>query len=170
MPRTTSRDERFERLYVEHCPAVRRYVRRRADAALVEDTVSETFLVAWRRLDAVPDDALPWLLGVARRALANQRRATGRRARLAERLAAEPPLAAAPTEQARAVLVALAALRAADREVLMLVCWDGLDSGRAARVLGTTAVAVRLRLHRARRRLSKLLTEDQEEELYAIAR
>jgi DNA-directed RNA polymerase specialized sigma24 family protein len=71
MPRTTSRDERFERLYVEHCPAVRRYLRRRADAVLVEDTLSETFLVAWRRLDAIPDDALPWLLGVARRALAN---------------------------------------------------------------------------------------------------
>jgi RNA polymerase sigma-70 factor, ECF subfamily len=68
------------------------------------------------------------------------------------------------------VLEALAALRAADREVLMLVCWEGLDSARAARVLGTTSVAVRLRLHRARRRLSQLLTEDPKEDLYAIAR
>jgi DNA-directed RNA polymerase specialized sigma24 family protein len=37
-------------------------------------------------------------------------------------------------------------------------------------VLGTTSVAVRLRLHRARRRLSQLLTEDPKEDLYAIAR
>jgi RNA polymerase sigma-70 factor (ECF subfamily) len=168
MPKPISRAERFEGLYVKHCPAVRRYLRRRADAALVEDTVSETFLVAWRRLDAVPDDALPWLLGVARRALANQRRAAARRERLADLLAAEPPLAAAPTEQARAVLEAIAALPATDREVLMLVCWEGLDSGRAARVLGTTAVAVRLRLHRARRRLSRLLTDDPKGELHAI--
>jgi RNA polymerase sigma-70 factor (ECF subfamily) len=39
--------------------------------------LAETFLVAWRRLDDVPDDPLPWLYRVARRVLANQRRSAG---------------------------------------------------------------------------------------------
>ena len=49
--------------------------------------VSSTFLVAWRRFDPVPVDALPWLIGVARRVLADQWRAESRRKALGDRLA-----------------------------------------------------------------------------------
>jgi hypothetical protein len=49
-------------------------VRRRAPESLVEDVVSETFLVCWRRFDRVPDEPLPWLYAVARYAA---RRADG---------------------------------------------------------------------------------------------
>jgi Sigma-70 region 2 len=83
---------RFERLYLAHVDRAHRYALRRAphDA---EEIVSETFLIAWRRSADVPSDALPWLLGVARRVLANRRRGEQRRAALAGELAvhARPP-------------------------------------------------------------------------------
>ena len=81
----------FERLFRAHLPAVRAYARRRIDATTAEDVVAETFVVCWRRLDDVPDDPLPWLLGVARRCLANRRRSDDRRSALAERAGAELP-------------------------------------------------------------------------------
>ena len=73
-----TREDRFEELFREHYRAVRGYALRRAPGDLAQDAVSETFLVAWRRLDDVPADALPWLYGVARRVLANQRRSIDR--------------------------------------------------------------------------------------------
>ncbi len=79
---------RFENLFACHHDDVLRYfVRRldiRADAA---DLVAETFLIAWRRLDGVPDgEVLPWLYGVARRVLSNHYRGETRRHGLADRL------------------------------------------------------------------------------------
>jgi len=48
---------------------VTRRVTSSAELDLVEDVVAETFLVAWRRLDDIPAEARPWLLGVARKTL-----------------------------------------------------------------------------------------------------
>ena len=73
-------------MFAGHHDAVRRYVVRRQSGALVDDAIADTFLVAWRRLDEIPDWTLPWLLGVARRVLADQRRAGRRRRSLSERL------------------------------------------------------------------------------------
>ena len=70
------RAARFEALFIAHYAAVVRYARRRSSHAVADDVVGDVFLVAWRRLEAVPDDPLPWLLAAARRTLANQRRAT----------------------------------------------------------------------------------------------
>ena len=67
----TARRERFAQAFEEHFRAVSAYALRRTTPAEAEDAVAETFLVAWRRLDELPDDAKPWLLGVARRVLAN---------------------------------------------------------------------------------------------------
>lgn len=61
------RRTRFDALFAAHFAAVQAYVVRRSGGAPVDDVLPETFLVAWRRLEAVPEDALPWLLGVARR-------------------------------------------------------------------------------------------------------
>jgi RNA polymerase sigma-70 factor, ECF subfamily len=58
-----TRDEKFEGLFRENYAAVRAYALRRASPELAQDVVAETFLVAWRRLDDVPGDALPWLYG-----------------------------------------------------------------------------------------------------------
>src|SRR4051812_24875715 len=83
-PGELSRLARFERLFSDHQRAVLAYAMRRARSlADAEDVAAETFAICWRRLDIVPEvNPLPWIYGVARRVLANQRRASGRRERL----------------------------------------------------------------------------------------
>lgn len=78
--RTDEREE-FSALYREHYGAVLRYCRRRTDEETARDAAAETFLVAWRRREVVPQDPLPWLYGVARRVLANAARGAGRQRR-----------------------------------------------------------------------------------------
>lgn len=132
---------------------------RRCSSSHADDVVADVFLVAWRRLGDVPDDALPWLLGTARRVLANYTRAQNRRSALRERLSAEASTgpAGVPGDSDRTLLRALARLRPADREALLLVAWEGLEPARAARVLGVRPATFGVRLHRARRRLAAAL-------------
>jgi RNA polymerase sigma-70 factor (ECF subfamily) len=52
-----------------------------------KDVAAETFLIAWRRLEDVPREPAPWLLGVARKVIAGQLRTDARRDALAARLA-----------------------------------------------------------------------------------
>jgi RNA polymerase sigma factor (sigma-70 family) len=156
-----TRPQLFEELFRKTYPAVRGYALRRTSPEAAQDAVAETFLVAWRRFDDVPDDALPWLFGVARRVLANQRRASGRGEALQQRLAgAGTGLPASPEEsvtESDVVRAALARLSERDREALMLAAWHGLSGKRAARAAGCTRAAFDVRLHRARRRLAAQL-------------
>jgi RNA polymerase sigma-70 factor (ECF subfamily) len=64
--------ERFTALYDRHYRNVLGYALLRAGQDLAEDLVSKTFLVAWRRLDDLPDPPLPWLPGVTRNLLHKQ--------------------------------------------------------------------------------------------------
>lgn len=149
---------RFRALFDGHRDAVLGYALRRVDdPADAADVVADTFLVAWRRLDDVPaGDARPWLFSVARRVLANKRRGEQRRGALAERLGQElavrVPEEAADARNER-VREAVARLSPDAREVLLLTCWEGLTPAQVATALGVRAVAVRSRLHRARRQL-----------------
>jgi RNA polymerase sigma-70 factor, ECF subfamily len=168
-----SNEQSFERLYKEHFDRVAAYLLSRADRGTAEDALARTFEVAWRRMADVPDDPLPWLLGVARRVLAELRRAQGRRGALIERIAATIPEAdedhAETFVARRRVLAALDRLTDPQREVLLLVVWDGLSQREAAAVLGCSRGAVALRLHRARVRLRAALAEATSEE-DAVAR
>jgi RNA polymerase sigma-70 factor, ECF subfamily len=155
------RRARFERVFHEHLPAVRAYALRRADPTTAQDAVSETFLIAWRRCDALPPDPLPWLFETARRVLANQRRAAGHQQSVAQRLADEP---VAPAHDAADALGTSSACRTAlgrlgerDRETLMLVAWEELEPDAAARASGCSRAAFAVRLHRARRRFRREL-------------
>ena len=143
--------ERFERIYEEHSAAVRAYVRRRAPESIVEDVVADVFVVCLRRIEDVPRNPLPWLYGVARKTLANERRKRHEVA-LAPELSYEPEPAGDPQ-----LAGAFAALSEADREILRLVAWEGLALRDAARVLECTPVAARVRYHRAKSRLAARL-------------
>jgi RNA polymerase sigma-70 factor (ECF subfamily) len=152
----------FADLYSRHRDDVWRYFRRRMpDAA--EDLTTEVFVVAWRRRADVPPEPLPWLYGVARRVLANHLRGEGRRDALVRRAVEHAgALATDPAELvgARAELVrAFAALNDADRELVLLVAWEGLTLAEAASALGCRSNTAAVRLHRARRRLRAALDE-----------
>src|ERR1700678_1812215 len=129
-------DAQFERLYRAHASSVRAYARRRLTSdALADDVVSDVFLVVWRRLDEVPPQPLPWLYGIARRALANRRRGEARVTGLRTRMASEPHDAVADAGDDPRVLQALGQLSAADRELLLLVAWEGLEPAELAQAL-----------------------------------
>src|SRR3954454_9333069 len=87
---TQAREARFNGLFDAHYSAVRAYAWRR-DPSNADDVVAETFLVAWRRLDDVPADALPWLIGVARNVRLNARRGAPPQQALSWRLSEEAP-------------------------------------------------------------------------------
>jgi RNA polymerase sigma-70 factor, ECF subfamily len=153
----TSHEERFRAAYQRHAGAVWRYLARRlGDDDLAEDLTSEVFVVAWRRRHDAPTDSLPWLYGVARRVLANDRRAARAHA-MRIRALADQLAAAAPEEPSGAVAAALAGLRERDREILLLAAWEGLEPHEVATALGIRPATARVRLHRARRRFSALL-------------
>jgi RNA polymerase sigma-70 factor, ECF subfamily len=150
-------DARFERLYRAHASNVRAYARRRLTSdALADDVVSDVFLVVWRRLDEVPERPRAWLYGIARRALANRRRGEARVDALRERIARQQPGGGSDGETGH-VLRALAQLSESDRELLMLVAWEGLEPAELAEALDARPGTIAVRLHRARRRLAVLL-------------
>lgn len=169
---------RFELLYAKHGPAVKAYVLRRAAAFTADDIVAEVFVVCWRRMGEVPPEPLPWLLGIARRVLSTQRRGERRRGALRDRLAeagsgsradgggdwlsTNPEISnSGPLDLADGVLLgALARLSEADRELLLLIAWDGLSAAEAATVLNIKAATARVRLLRARRRLIQALARE----------
>ncbi|MCI0685665.1 MAG: sigma-70 family RNA polymerase sigma factor [Sporichthyaceae bacterium] len=160
--------DRFERLWVDHSPAVLRYARRRCLPDDVDDVVAETFVVAWRRLSEAPSHPLPWLLGICRNVAANVSRARRRREALYGRIMQAPRLTADPdagdgtagggSDSVGRVLAALAELPNADRELLTLLAWDGLTPTEAAESLGCSRGALAVRLYRARRRLRAAMT------------
>lgn len=120
--------------------------------------------MCWRRFAEIPVDPLPWLLGVARRVLSTQRRTEQRGAALQERLVdslSELPAAQSPDEPGLAG--ALARLPEQDRELLLLIAWEELSPAQAAVALDVRPATVRVRLHRARRRLAKALAQEREE-------
>jgi RNA polymerase sigma-70 factor (ECF subfamily) len=162
---TDDRVDRFTELVRAHHRQVLAYARRRlGDWPAAEDLAAETFAVAWRRLRDVPAEPLPWLYRVAHGLLRNEyRRAAHRRA--AERRAVEDhdDRARDPGVQvveADLVVRALSGLAEPDRELLMLVGWEGLSVAEAARALAVPAAVVSVRLHRARRRLARRLADD----------
>lgn len=157
-------EERFERAF-ETCSApVMAYALRRVGTREdAEDVLAETFAVAWRRRDEIPEPPLPWLYAVAANVVKNNRRSSRRLGRLRSKLAGQPvrqgddhaDLVAAND----AFAVAFASLSESQREILRLVAWEGLDSRGGAVALECSETAFKVRLHRARRELEKQMAE-----------
>jgi RNA polymerase sigma-70 factor (ECF subfamily) len=156
-----SRDEKGFRLaFDQNYRDILAYARRRSSPTDAEDIAAETFTIAWRKWNSAPPDALrPWLFGIARRVLANNRRSSRRQSRLAAKVtslseAATPP----PTFGEHAELDrAMAMLRFQDREIIRLHCWEDLSIPDIAVILGCSANAASIRLHRARQQLEHAL-------------
>ncbi|WP_432485262.1 RNA polymerase sigma factor [Kineococcus esterisolvens] len=160
-------DERVADLLARHAGDVLSYLRRRtADPEDAADVLSQTLTTAWRRSADLPADeegARRWLFTVARGTLANHRRGRHRAddlsARLRSELAAAQRIAdaAGPDHVADAVREAVGRLPAAQRELVMLVHWDGFTLVEAAAVTGVPASTARTRYATARVALARLL-------------
>jgi RNA polymerase sigma factor (sigma-70 family) len=156
--------ERFARLYDQYYRNVLRYALQHAEQGSAEDVASEVFLITWRRLPDVPEPPLPWLLGVARNLLRQQAGSGRRRQLLADRIAALTSAedttawdAGEHVVERQSALDMLTSLPERDLEALTLVTWHGLDADEAAAAAGCSPRAFTVRLHRARRRLTKAL-------------
>lgn len=151
-------------LYERHAPAVFRYLARRAGPAAAEDLLSDVFVAALGARKRVAahhsGSALPWLYGIGMNVLRHHFRH------------GQPSWAVEPEQgvdwdavdarldaeaQRRQLRIALCSLSEPDRELLLLVAWEGLTSTQAAETLGISKVAARSRLHRARHRALQAL-------------
>jgi RNA polymerase sigma-70 factor (ECF subfamily) len=156
-----TRQQLFEQIAAEIAEPVRRYALRRTDPDTADDVLADTLLVVWRRLDDVPADGrLPWCYAVAAKSLANLNRSARRQRNVADRIVRLDP----PRDVTDAIELpdpdlhrALAKLRSEDQELLRLWAWEDLSPSEIAVAIGTSPNAVRIRLHRARRRLAAVL-------------
>jgi RNA polymerase sigma-70 factor (ECF subfamily) len=145
-------------LYDTHVDAVGRYATRRVSSSDVQDVVADTFTIAWQKLDALPEDALPWLFATARNQISNRVRTAGRhRLRTIEpaQTHEDPATTFEESQLDERIADAINRLTPTERDAFMLIAWDGLSPVRAARAAGCSAVALRVRFHRARRKLAQ---------------
>lgn len=156
-------EARFRRLYEAYNHRVYAYFKRRIDTDSAQECTADTFLVAWRRLDAIPPDReLPWLYGVAKRVLANRRRSLQRKGRLVDKLKGAgvdpeptPETIVVRRREDAELLAAVNRLRPRDQELLRLATWEELAHADIAALLGCTRHAVDQRLYRVTRRLAR---------------
>jgi len=161
--------QKFGEIYQLYYPDVLRFIARRLippDKSRAQDIAHETFMVCWRRMSDIPEDITEtrtWLLTVARNCLRNDSRLAHREhegIRISDEAYGYLP---SPDDVygLKGLQVDLATawnkLTPDYQEVMALNIWDALTSAEAARVLGITDLAYRLKLSRARKTLRKHL-------------
>jgi len=155
------RAKRFAAVYEDAYGAIHAYASRRVGTDAADEIAAETFLVAWRKFDVLPVEPLPWLYGVARNMVARDHAASGRLRETSTALERERLCSDSGEEAGDPQLWdAWEQLGDGDREVLALVAWEDLSVADAALALGCSAPVFSVRLHRARRRLRRLLADE----------
>ena len=157
----------FGVIFERHFGVIHGYLRRRLDRTLADELASQTFLVAFdgrARFDRRRPDSRPWLFGIATNLARNHRRREIRELRAMAALAPDPAIgldgveARVDAERLRGELAeALAALPAAEADVLALLVWAELDQAEVAAALALPLGTVKSRLSRARGRLARSL-------------
>lgn len=151
----------FSELYTYAYPLVYRYVARRIRHD-VDDIAIEVFATAWRKRDKLPDsrdDQMMWLYGVARRKVANAIRLSKRNSNFIGGLrSTEPDSTGTDAKAVASMLVhsSLSRMKPKEREVLLLVEWDGLTVGEASRILGVSEGVTSKRLSAAKENFIRL--------------
>jgi RNA polymerase sigma factor (sigma-70 family) len=161
----------LEEFYRRHVRGLTRYAARRMrDPSEAADLIAAAFLEAVEssaRYDPRRGRPIAWLTGIAANLAAVQERREAAAARALARVDGQRPLepddfdrlerqidAARRVHRARAALDRLSPV---EREMLELVGQEGLLPGEAARLLGISPVAARMRLARARKKARQAL-------------
>ena len=154
----------FEDFYGRYVDRVASYVLRHTSVRDAEDIVAETFTVAWRKRVERLADLRPWLIVTARNITRQTRRkevgAGELVARLTDLIETSSPAAEITALRRTEITDLLAGLDELSREALLLTTWDGLSGIDAARVLGITPGALRVRVHRARTAMKEMYVHD----------
>ncbi len=162
------RRERFRILYNDLYDDLWRYVQRRSiNTEEARDTLSEVFLVAWRRLEDIPagNEARLWLFGVARNLVKTSWRKRKRSGDLLIRIGSEMSTRVTTDEEldnsgVLKIVKALQFLSENDQEILRLLAWENLSHKEISVVIGCSENAVAIRIRRARVRLMKVLQSE----------
>jgi RNA polymerase sigma-70 factor (ECF subfamily) len=154
----------FAGIFERHASAVGGYARRRVGLDAVDDVLSETFLIAFRKRSSFvgEESARPWLLGIATRVIHRYRSSEERQWRAS---VAEPAQVVASHEASsdaaldassamRRLGPRIAALSPRERDVLLLFAWEGLTYEQIAAALSIPIGTVRSRLNRVRQKLA----------------
>lgn len=161
--------ERFSGIFHRYFAEIHRYLARRLGADVADDLAAEVFLTAFRkreRFDPERGAVRPWLYGIATNLIGSYRRGEKRyfaalartRAEVVSEDHADLVLRRVDAGAGREALSAgLAALPAADRDVLLLVALADFSYGEVAQALGVKEGTVASRLNRARRKLRDAL-------------
>lgn len=165
-------------VFAAHQPRIRRYVLSLVrDPAEADDLTQEVFLRAHRKLGSLrdPDLVLPWLYRVATNVCHDRFRQRARQPQLDgsgpddQVVANATPESGAPvdvereavrSEMSACVQGYVSELSDGYRQVILLHDAEGLTNPEIAEMLGVSVDAVKIRLHRARRKLQALLADN----------
>jgi RNA polymerase sigma-70 factor (ECF subfamily) len=172
-PSSAASSDAFRSFFDQTYGPATSYLRRRLRGdASYEDVAADAYTVVWRRWDdrpANPNEWMPWMYGICRNVLRNHHRSTSRRLRLLRKVELDESTAHQGGDDVDVALhEAMGRLAAADREVLLLINWEGLSHGEVGQVLGCSPNAVAIRAHRARRQLAERLGRPTERSVQTV--
>jgi RNA polymerase sigma-70 factor (ECF subfamily) len=155
--------DRFEDFFRENYQRLFQYVARRVPNAEVDDVVTASFTVAWRKFEQTTNRTLPWLIRIASYEVSNHRRSMRKWNNVVSIDVVGDHLSTSKSGAAAGVDIdaALGRLSETDQEILRLIHWDSLTRAEASEVLRLTPNATNVRYHRALRRLQDQLPSNQ---------
>jgi RNA polymerase sigma-70 factor (ECF subfamily) len=158
-------EEAFGEIYRLTAPAISRYLGRWVDSSRVGDLTQETFLQMHRaRRTYRPELPFrPWLYAIARHVAQQALRTHGRKTSKEFGVGDYPDNLHPSVEQAGSLRLeveqALATLPFDQREAFWLAEVEGLTSVEISRLTGASEGAIRVRLHRAHKKLKEWLRQ-----------
>ncbi|MFD1939440.1 RNA polymerase sigma factor [Nonomuraea mangrovi] len=167
--RSLDEPDLFASLYDRYADDMHRYLAARLGREHAEDLVADTFLIAFnsrRSFDPARGTVRPWLYGIATNVVARHRRTEGRRLNALSKVTAESAVeghedgltSRLAAEASRPELLrGLKGLSRADRDVVFLLVFGGLDYNEIAAALDIPSGTVGSRLNRARNKLREAL-------------
>jgi RNA polymerase sigma-70 factor (ECF subfamily) len=154
----------LQALYVKYVADVRRFaLYLSGDPALADDLTSETFLRAWSSSSPIREATVKaYLFKIARHLYVSELRRSSRHLQLSDAMASPSPGQDVRLESEAALDAVMRALRTLpeiERAALLMRTQSGMSYAEIAEILQLTTVNAKVKVHRARLKLSALIPE-----------